>query len=295
MSARKLLLAKALLGHAEYVLRAPGPFDHGIALACLQDAIEVAIYAVAAHVGAKATPNTQFQQYWQLIRERAAGDPARELPMEMELAQLNRARNNFKHHTINPTREDVETYFVNGRAFLGKVSNQFFAIDFDSLSEVELVPQQEVHEHLSEAQKEVRLGDNREALIRCANAWAEMRKEQQQMFMQPVLVTYSNLQPELEKRLRSEVSHLRSQIDDLSGFVFAGALGLNLMDYRLLRRCLPTIRGTEITFKFDPQSFDPKQVEHCIALLARYAVRLQRELDAMAHPGWSAAETGAEG
>ncbi len=53
MSEQQLLLSKAMLTRGESVLHSSGIFDAAIALLLLQDAVEMALHAIATKVEAK--------------------------------------------------------------------------------------------------------------------------------------------------------------------------------------------------------------------------------------------------
>lgn len=116
-------------------------------------------------------------------------------------------------------------------------------------------------------------------------------QQQSDLFSQSWLVSAGlepGMPPSADKRIRAEVAHLHQEIRELSGVVFAQTFGLNLMDYRLLREILPTVRGAEVTFSAGvPDGISQKMVHCCIQLLARYAIRLDRELSAAKHPSWN--------
>jgi hypothetical protein len=118
MSERQLLLSKAMLMRGESVLQSSGIFDASISLLLLQDAVEMALHAVATKIGAKPPRKAAFEDYWGLID--SAGTQFGQLPMKIDMGRMNSARVDLKHHGNHPDRDGVKEHFRNGRAFLGK-------------------------------------------------------------------------------------------------------------------------------------------------------------------------------
>ncbi len=120
MTEQQLLLSKAMLMRGEGVLQSSGIFDAGIALLLLQDAVEIALHAIATKVEARAARKASFEEYWGLID--SAGGRFGQLPMKIDMGRMNSARVDLKHHANLPERDGVEQHFRNGRVFLGKVT-----------------------------------------------------------------------------------------------------------------------------------------------------------------------------
>jgi hypothetical protein len=282
MNTRGLLLSKALIEEGEAAMRTQGLFAASIGLLLLHDAVECALHTTVTQAGAKLGKNTSFADYWIAIAD---------LPMKTEMDRMNRARVDLKHHMNTPDRDDIEEHFRNARALLNKIASQFYKLDFETLSEVSIVPDDAVRTRLENAERAAEADRIGEALTECAHARKAMLERQSDLFSQSWLVSPGlepGMPPAADKRIRAEVAHLHQEIRDLSGVVFAQTFGLNLMDYRLLREILPTIQGTEVTFSAGiPDGVSRKMVQRCIQLLARYAIRLDRELSAAKHPSWN--------
>lgn len=282
MNTRGLLLSKSLLEEGEAALRTQGPFSASIGLLLLHDAIECALHATAAQGGNASVKLGPFADYWKAIPD---------LPLRIEMDRMNRARVDLKHHMNTPDREDVEEHFRNARALLSAIASKFYSLEFDTLSEVSIVSDSAVRARLENAEHATEADRIGEALAECAHARNLLLERQSELFSQSWLVSAGlepGMPPAADKRIRAEVAHLHQEIRDLSGVVFAQTFGLNLMDYRLLREILPVIRGTEVTFSPGvPDGISRNMVHRCIQLLARYAIRLDRELSAAKHPSWN--------
>jgi len=281
MNTRGLLLSKAMLEAGEAVARSQGPFDSSIGLLLLHDAVECALHVTATQAGSPSVKIGAFADYWKAISD---------LPMKIEMDRMNRARVDLKHHMNTPDRDDVEEHFRNARSLLSKIAFQFYKLDFETLSLVSIVPDDHVRSRLENAERlngEEKIG---EALVECAHARTSMLERQSDLFSQSWLVSAeleAGMPQVVDKRIRAEVVHLHHEIRELSGVVFAQTFGLNLMEYRFLQEVLPALRGTEVTFPAGtPEGVSRKMVQRCIELLARYAIRLDRELSAVKHPAW---------
>jgi hypothetical protein len=282
VNTRGLLLSKAVLEEGEAALRSQGPFSPSIGLLLLHDAVECALHAAASQAGSASVKVGPFMDYWKAIPD---------LPLRTEMDRMNRARVDLKHHMNTPDKDDVNEHFRNARALLRAIASKFYSVEFDALSEVTIVTDSAVRARLEAAERSNRADRIGEALTECAHARSLMLEQQRDLFSQSWLVSAGlepGMPPAADKRIRAEVAHLHQEIRELSGVVFAQTFGLNLMDYRLLRSILPTIRGTEVTFSAGvPDGISQKMVRRCIQLLARYAIRLDRELSAAKHPSWN--------
>lgn len=289
MSERQLLLSKAMLMRGEGVLRSSGVFDAGVALLLLQDAVEMALHAVATKLGARPTRKASFEDYWGMID--AAGGQLGQLPMKIDMSRMNSARVDLKHHANHPDRNGVEEHFRNARGFLGKITAQYFSpLDFERLSIVSLVTDEEIRTHLEAAEGHRKNDDLRAALISSAHAYRLIREGQERIFLMSHLVipgVPAGVDPAIIKQIKDEVAHLRSLIRELATLTLGRAFGLNLIDLQLLQRHLPTIRGTEIAFSpMIEEHVTAQTVERCIFLLANYAIHLIEELGALNNPEW---------
>jgi hypothetical protein len=281
MNTRGLLLAKCLLESGEQVLRAQGPFDAAMALLSLHDGVEFALAATSAQFGVTGVKVEKFEHYWKALPT---------LCMKIEMDRMNKARVDLKHHLNTPDREDVAEHFRNCRALLGKVAVDYYKLDFESLSLVSIVSDATLRSHLQSAEANLVTDQVREALIECARAWDWIVDRQASLYSQSWLVTYGlpqGMSQAVSERIKAEVVHLHHQIKDLSRVVLAQTFGLNLVEFQFLREILPAIRGKEITFSPGvPDGVSTAMVKRCIELLAKYSIRLLRELGAEKHPAW---------
>jgi hypothetical protein len=98
-------------------------------------------------------PTAKEITFPQLIKAVAAltGSPPT-LPLQSEMGNLHRQRNDTQHRNLVPSAEDVPRHAAYVVAFLRHLFARFFAVDFDTLSLCSLVADDELREHLVTAE-----------------------------------------------------------------------------------------------------------------------------------------------
>ena len=167
MSADRLLRAKFLFNEARNQLESFAPFSAGMTVSLLQDAVEAMAHEVASIVGARMKTNPSFLEHWEAI---ANVPPNRLLPYRVDMDDLNSARVGFKHRGNNPDRADAERHTGRAHLFLLETAKTFFDVNFDELSEVDLVADNAVRAALKAGELAAIAGNVEVALERCRDA-----------------------------------------------------------------------------------------------------------------------------
>ena len=116
----------------------------------LQDALEIFLVAAAERVQAPISARTDFPQYLDLINAKLSPN---ELPFRARLLEINRVRINSKHHAIAANPTELAGYIRNAQDFFDQTCEQVFAKDFWAISLVDLLPDGQKKELLTEAER----------------------------------------------------------------------------------------------------------------------------------------------
>ncbi len=118
----------------------------GFALMQFHDCIEMFLLLVAENLGKKDYPKWSFIQYWTEIDT---------LTMRDAMNAMKQRRVNLKHHGSFPSHDDVVECRINVGTFLHENVRIQFDIDFESISLVDLISYESVHQPLSLAVQEM--------------------------------------------------------------------------------------------------------------------------------------------
>jgi len=142
VASRRLLLSKQLYLHGLDHSAKAGALNKMIAIHNFHNAIEIALRAISLHyeIRAEKQLNIEFEvmlneiDHHKDLRERGI-----RLPYRQELRNLNQLRNLVQHHAVEPESATMDDWRVFSRRFLARVCQEYFGLDFDSLSSVDMV------------------------------------------------------------------------------------------------------------------------------------------------------------
>jgi hypothetical protein len=142
-------------------------FAAGMTISLLQDAVEAMAHDAAASVGAKVPARANFLDYWDAV---TTSGSAKTLQSRSEMAALNAARVAFKHHGVEPAPSEAEKHVLAAHRFLQETARTFFDIDFDGLSEADLISEEPIRVAVKAAEDALARCDAKVALERCRDA-----------------------------------------------------------------------------------------------------------------------------
>lgn len=92
------------------------------------------------------------------------------LPLQSEIGNLHRQRNDTQHRNLVPSAEDVPRHAAYVEAFLRDLFTRFFAVDFDTLTLASLILDPGLRDQLESAEAHLVAGRHREAVEEAAKA-----------------------------------------------------------------------------------------------------------------------------
>ncbi len=133
----------------------------------LQDAVEAFLVGVADFVGVALDEKMHFDKYFVLVNEKIA---PKELPFKNQLLRLNRIRVGSKHHGIQPARDECQRLVLAVREFFDEVSSSVLAVNFATVSTIDLLTEGETKYQLLSAKNALDSGDLPMCAILCRKA-----------------------------------------------------------------------------------------------------------------------------
>ena len=176
---RRLLLAKQLYEHGLDHSNKAGPLNNMIGVHNFHNAIEIVLRGIFLHYEIRADKqlNIEFETMLNEIdRHEAFRDKGIRLPYRQELRILNQVRNALQHHAVEPAPSAMEDYRVFTRRFLEQACQVYFEVEFDSLSQLDMIEDAELREllRLSLLSIEEHKFGKSLALSKLAFEWASM-------------------------------------------------------------------------------------------------------------------------
>lgn len=159
---KKLVLIKFLYTIAEEQSHQLGA-SAGFSILAFHDCVEMLLVLIA-HKKHKSDQD-YFLQYWQVVPN---------LPYKGEMDNLNKVRVSLKHHAIFPNPDEIARCREDVKLFLTTCMDQYFKVDFDTLSLASLIAYDEVKKMIEEAEQYIKDESVYEALLKCKLAFIKL-------------------------------------------------------------------------------------------------------------------------
>ena len=150
---RRVVNAKYILERAARMQRESNEMSIAVSLLLMHDAVELLMHAVLDHLSVKK--KYEFMGFWSAIKEAGYPEPHDYAPMET----LNKLRVGLKHSGILPRSQTVQELLPRARGFFENVLKAYCAVDYASVSLIDLIADEEVRSLLNEAQSKFSSGD----------------------------------------------------------------------------------------------------------------------------------------
>jgi hypothetical protein len=246
------------------------PLAAGVTVSLLQDSVESLAHAAAGAVKIDISAKAAFIDYW----DKFPGP--KKLPYRTEMSSLNNARVLYKHHGVLPAPAEAERLSVLAHRFLVETTQEFFGMDFDQMSEVDLVAIVDCRDSLRSAEVELKNEALDTALHRCRDALdaliTELRRQlpwgRPQIFGPRVQIG------------RELFEWVKAELDEYSLAILLISVGIVPLEYQLASRWLPTPSANRANYWFNLPSPPSKiNVAETIRAISRMAIRVQSAVD----------------
>lgn len=266
-----LLLAKATLDESRRLRRSTAPGRQEMSLLLMHDAVEFGVVAVANKVGA-GIPRDFSSIGGEIAQaQKAAGvSTPKELPSLKRIGRLSDARVALKHKGNLPALVTLTEFDAVAFDYLSDLSRAFFDLEFDELSEADLVKTAAIRQFLKEAERLLAAGQPGRAMCRAADARDAAREMLRGVLGWPGMdITYDS-NPPVPPQMKARLDTLDRRFAFTQYYVESGLLALHPSERGYLDSLLPTKSGNSYTFRTREDS--PEIAARCVRLAARFAV-----------------------
>lgn len=160
---KKLVLIKYLYTIANEQSQQLGA-SAGFSILSFHDCVEMLLVLIARQEDIRSQKKS-FIEYWREIPN---------LPYMGEMDNLNNVRVGLKHHATFPNPDEIARCREDVKLFLTTCVDQYFKVDFDTLSLASLITYDEVKKMIEEAEQYIKDESVYEALLKCKLAFIKL-------------------------------------------------------------------------------------------------------------------------
>ncbi len=164
---RQLVFVKYLFRRGEDALDIHDEIACGVAVSHFQDAVEMFLYTVVRENGLEVRKDQRgFPGLWQVVDRHLK----QKLPFHVQMMELNTARVQFKHNGMPPAPSVAERCLLDARRFLVEATQVVFGEDFESISLVDLIANEEMKAALKRAEHHLVQAEFSQCIDQCRKA-----------------------------------------------------------------------------------------------------------------------------
>ena len=243
---RRLLLAKQLYLHGFDHSNRAGPLDKMIAVHNFHNAIEIVLRAIFLHyeIRPEKELNIEFEVMLNEI-DKHFKTQGMKLPYRQDLRNLNKLRNLVQHHAVEPSSATMDDWRVFTRRFLERTCQEYFGLEFDNLSPLEMIDDEVLRDLLKMSLLGIEENDLKKSLkfakiafqLASEAVWSFLPDEG---FLSSFFITshISDLLRELEQPFNMLAQKAR-QAEYHAALLSSG---VSLIDYKRFESSTPTVR-----------------------------------------------------
>lgn len=244
---KQLLLSKRLYISGSNYVEAPDPISAGMAISLFQDSVEIFCWSVLKDLDAQVNDNAPFTSFFDLVEKAPKNTESKKLPFKAKMLELNKARVNFKHYGNLPDTSEAKKFQGYTEEFLRVSFDNFFKIDFDSISLSQLIPFANIRASVESAEKALAAQDMKEAVCELAKAKVQL------------LGKFAQYIPEVDRNLRDAdqifnqsmnyrgirvFNYLSEYLKSLRNINIVTLCGVSIREHLLMERALPSAYQT---------------------------------------------------
>lgn len=246
------------------------PLAGGVTVSHLQDAVEALAYTIALDVGAAIGQAPAFNQYWEAIVKVTS---TKRLPYQGEMNELNHARVGFKHKGVVVSEHSVEKFLRNTHRFLVEASELFLSVDFDTLSEAELIADENLRSLVKAAEEHLAHDEVDEAFKRCRDSVDVLNRLLNESTPRP-----PSFMPRADSENAALIEWTANKFANVERTLALMKIRIDPTDYWLLHSVLP-LKSMGGTYQFTrvgaAPPFNAATATEAIRILIRFALNLE--------------------
>ena len=271
---------------------------HGLAVLALHDSVELFLQVIAEAYGV-TKPDIRFMEYWPLLKG------SLDLTQMSSMRNLNKARVNFKHHGIMPSKQQTEDFVANVATFFDDNSKLAFDINFEEIDLIDLVKNQSTKQLLKASRVHLVSGDLGIASEKCAMAfeilldeYAERKLDathetpfyfvEDMQWLKTPFMRLDNLitgDRHLIKQLEDFINKVQKSLESIGVAVKISSFGIEYRKYIKFKYLTPIVVRTyrNRNNRLDPSNYDAykppskltrENIEYCIDFVIQAALKL---------------------
>jgi len=211
-SSRLLAYSKEFFDGGERELEQNTNMAYMQAVLKLHDAVEYCVRAIIEEFNVNHDRNLDLMPLMKCINKNIT---SKTLPFASQIDFLNTTRGKIKHHASVPSLEDVQRCRLYAKDFLDQVTQNYFGMNFFSISRVLLIEDINIRKYLESAETKIKESDYLEALILvkkafyCARPSNHIFISDDPFFSKFFLTSYLHDIPELEAPIEKIVNKVK--------------------------------------------------------------------------------------
>lgn len=286
----QVVLSKYFFQQGQEHAGSHGPYSSGLAVSLFQDAVEMMLWAIAKHVDADFKgKQPAFEQYWDIIRDTANNPHKRRPPLKAKMADLNKARVNFKHYGQVPREEDAIRFEGYAEVFLSESTKEFFELDWNTISLVSLIRSQTIRQLMKEAEECKHEGDYRGCVERCAASEHLISDfltrrlisspRNQHLFISDRFST----DRKAERTLRQQFHYIDEYLNELRALTVVALFRIDLSRSSVIQTLMPLVEhwaNGRLSFRHKRESdYSNREADLCCSYVTELALKVQKQLE----------------
>lgn len=288
---RRLAFIKYLVNQGIFQSEQPHPLC-SFALLIFQDSIELFLGLSCEVFNEVPKDKIPFNDYFDLLDKHFTPDGLAE---KVAIKRMNKARVALKHHSIFPSKQDIEDYRASTSDFFKQNTLSIYPKGFDLISLADMVKCLAARNSIRKAEEYFEKGDLLNSLGNLAIAFDQLVEDYNKrkgfdawspcyFGKKPFRSSHSiSIRPKDSRTLsevQREISEINRSIDDIRSALEIISLGLDFQKYYNFRLLVPQIvrfasGRTEIRSGIDYDKFPKGIFEYCLNYLIESALKLQ--------------------
>ena len=216
------------------------------------DAIELFLALASEYFDLeKRLRDIRFMEYWPLLSETLTKKGKGELTQKIPMEKLNKARVDFKHYGIPPSKSAIEDFRAGVTNFFGENTPIVFDVEFSDISLIQLVRCQATKDSLKSAQENLEKNKVEDSLDNVALAFAQLiddyedRKRDEfgrsPFFFGEPMTFLNAFSMSIKGKLGRFVDRVKESVESLQESVKILSLGLDYRRYAKFRLLTPVV------------------------------------------------------
>ncbi len=255
----------------------------GLAISLFQDAAELVLWTVASSIEVNIGEKDGFTKMWEKVNNN--NKPELFLPLKEKMLELNKARVGFKHYGILPDSSHSFRYYGYVTEFINNTVRNFFNLEFDAISLVDTVRNEEIRKYLKEAEELLGEKDLKKSLVSCEIAYQKIFK-----YVERIIPEISSkiegfgerLHPVYERDdLRTEWHGLIEFLNNIRINILINLLGIKSSDFLRYKKLAPGVfiaMSGKVSSTFSGMEASENDVRFCIDFIINTAIEAQNRL-----------------